>query len=228
MQHSHASHLLLDGSVGVDLAAKLGSVSCMIHLLKRGKQQSQSHMNCSGRQTDEVWFLHTSSYFKTGTENVAVFFFWFFFCGVHVDIFLPSSFCAKGGSLAMMPTTCGTGDGSWRDHTGALVWQKMPPDLKINIWRGADYTDFKNKVLGQNGVVISKRNKWRGMQFIPSCLKKSKAHVTFFLFSPLQFPPNIWEQAGCEQPDELLRTEVSGLLIPFYGNELQPLKAIYY
>lgn len=54
MQHSHASHLLLDGSVGVDLAAKLGSVSCMIHLLKRGKQQSQSHINCSGRQTDEV------------------------------------------------------------------------------------------------------------------------------------------------------------------------------
>lgn len=54
MQHSHASHLLLDGSVGVDLAAKLGSVSCMIHLLKRGKQQSQSHMNCSGRQTDVV------------------------------------------------------------------------------------------------------------------------------------------------------------------------------
>lgn len=156
------------------------------------------------------------------------FFLGFFFCGVHVDIFLPSSFCAKGGSLAMMPTTCGTGDGSWRDHTGALVWQKMPPDLKINIWRGADYTDFKNKVLWQNGVVISKRNKWRGMQFIPSCLKKSKAHVTFFLFSPLQFPPNIWEQAGCEQPDELLRTEVSGLLIPFYGNELQPLKAIYY
>ena len=40
MEHSHASHLLLDGSVGVDLAAKLGSVGCMIHLLKRGKWRS--------------------------------------------------------------------------------------------------------------------------------------------------------------------------------------------
>lgn len=40
MQHGHASHLLLNGSVVVDLVPKLGSIGCMIHLMHGGKLQS--------------------------------------------------------------------------------------------------------------------------------------------------------------------------------------------
>lgn len=46
LQHGHASHLLLDGSVVVDLVPKLGSVGSMIHLMRRGKGRSLSHL-CS-------------------------------------------------------------------------------------------------------------------------------------------------------------------------------------
>ncbi len=44
LQHGHASHLLLDGSIGVDLAPKLDSVGCMVHLMKRGTWRSLSHL----------------------------------------------------------------------------------------------------------------------------------------------------------------------------------------
>lgn len=40
LQHSHVSHLLLDGSVVVNLVPKLGSVGCMVHLTKSGKAQA--------------------------------------------------------------------------------------------------------------------------------------------------------------------------------------------
>lgn len=50
LQHGHASDLLLDGSVGVDLAPKLGSVGCMVHLMK--KEENDGHYRtliCSHR-----------------------------------------------------------------------------------------------------------------------------------------------------------------------------------
>lgn len=34
LQHGHASQLLLDGAIVVDLVSKLGSVGSMIHLMK--------------------------------------------------------------------------------------------------------------------------------------------------------------------------------------------------
>lgn len=40
LQHSHVSHLLLDGSIVVNLVPKLGSVGCMVHLTKSGKAQA--------------------------------------------------------------------------------------------------------------------------------------------------------------------------------------------
>ena len=101
------------------------------------------------------------------------------FAACHIPLSLPyflSVYCLTKGVYA-------------RKKSCPKKKKKMPPDLKINIWRGADYTDFKNKVLSQNRVVINNRNKWRGMQFIPSCLKKSKAHVMFFYFHHFSFLP---------------------------------------
>ena len=41
VQHGHAGHLLLDGSIRVDLAAKLGPVDSVVHLRREQTLKSQ-------------------------------------------------------------------------------------------------------------------------------------------------------------------------------------------
>lgn len=98
LQHSHASHLLLDGSVVVNLVPKLGSVSCMVHLTKSGKAQAAIRpqfiiLSQEFDSSHKIW----------GNKLLQVFFFW---CP---EMLLLSSsrvfFCMRRGSLAELPVT---------------------------------------------------------------------------------------------------------------------------
>lgn len=53
LQHGHAGHLFLDGSVGVDLVPKLGSVGCMIDLMAR-KTRWKNVKRGSLQQTSQI------------------------------------------------------------------------------------------------------------------------------------------------------------------------------
>lgn len=97
LQHSHVSHLLLDGSVVVNLVPKLGSVGCMVHLTKSGKAQAAIRpqfiiLSQEFDSSHKIW----------GNKLLQVF---FFFGALKCCCYLAGFFCMRRGSLAELPVT---------------------------------------------------------------------------------------------------------------------------
>lgn len=96
LQHSHVSHLLLDGSVVVNLVPKLGSVGCMVHLTKSGKAQAAIRpqfiiLSQEFDSSHKIW----------GNKLLQV----VFFGALKCCCYLAGFFCMRRGSLAELPVT---------------------------------------------------------------------------------------------------------------------------
>lgn len=103
LQHGHASHLLLDGSIGVDLAPKLGSVGCMIHLMKRGTWRSLSHL-ISWLQVVYCNNITQTDRFNMNSLHFLILQDWNWTFSNPVDMLSLSASCSKRGCLAKLPT----------------------------------------------------------------------------------------------------------------------------